>query len=99
MFKNIKFICFNEKKKKSIMTQSFIDKLEKEEELRSQLRMQETSYFTNQPSNQLNLFKTRKMEKISFTKTISNGSAFKISKARSSQSPVKRTTSCASPSP
>ena len=99
MFKNLKFVCFNEKKKKAILNQSFVDRLEKEEETRSQMRMQETSYFTNQPSNQLNLFKSRKIEKVSFAKSISNGSAFKISKPRTSQSPVKRTISCVSPSP
>ncbi len=61
--------------------------------------MQETTYFTSQPSNQLNLFKTRRPEKVSFTKTTSNGAAFKISRGRGSQSPVKRTISCASSSP
>ena len=59
------------------------------------LKMQETTYFSSQPSNQLNLFKTRRVEKINFTKTATN--AFKINKARnSSPSPVKRTISLAS---
>jgi hypothetical protein len=61
--------------------------------------MQETAYFTSQPSNQLNLFKSRKLEKLSFTKTTSNGTSFKISRGRGSQSPVKRTISCVSSSP
>lgn len=75
------------------MHKSFIDRLEKEEEQRSLSRMQETStYFSSQPTNQLNLFKTRRVERINFTKTISN--AFKISKPRNnSPSPVKRTIS------
>lgn len=94
-FKELKFICFNELKKKSILKQSHINKLEKDDDLKSSLKMQETTYFSSQPSNQLNLFKNRRVEKITFTKTASN--AFKISKPRnSSPSPVKRTISLAS---
>ena len=68
-------------------------------------RMQDTVYFQSQPSNQLSLFKNRKIERIGFNKTISNGNkgnAFMISRGNrnSSPSPVKRTTSLASsPSP
>lgn len=93
-FKELRFSFFNEVKKKSIIHRSFISKLEKEEEARS-LKMQETTYFSSQPSNQLNLFKSRKVERINFTKTSSN--TFKISKGRnSSPSPVKRTISLVS---
>ena len=93
-FKDLKFICFNELKKKSIRNKSFIEKLEKEEDNKS-VKLQDTTYFSSQPSNQLSLFKTRRVDKISFTKTASN--AFKISKPRnSSPSPVKRTISLAS---
>jgi len=57
------------------------------------------NYFSTQPNNQINLFKARKFNRLNFVKTSSNGNAFKISKARHSPSPVKRTISCASSSP
>lgn len=101
LFKELKFMFFNERKKEYITKEALISKLEKEEEARV-MKMQETSYFHSQPSNQLSLFKSRKFERIGFTKTISNGNAFKISKSNrnGSPSPVKRTTSLASsPSP
>jgi hypothetical protein len=98
-FKDLKFICFNEKKKRDILHQSMVSKLEREEEIRTQSRMQETNYFSSQPSNQLNLFRTRKTERNSFVKTVSNsgnGNSFKISRSSKSPSPVKRTISMVS---
>ena len=88
---------FTERKKHQLQEEARLSKLEKEEEAR-QVKMQETSYFQSQPSNQLSLFKSRKMERVGFTKTISNGNSFKITKRRDSNSPVKRTTSLASSS-
>ena len=75
--------------------------MEKEEELNSSKIMESTLYVSTM-SNQLNLFKSRKLtEKNSFTKTLSNnhgfktvsntGNNFKISnKSKTSISPSKR---------